>query len=107
MEHIIKKMENDKFIRINCVFRAHDLPKDIVWFQPRNPLPQYFIGWVDALGEHPIELKCQPVKRKGIPIDALTFTGFLIENAGQLQQAHYMINYLKDRNIKCYVEQEL
>ena len=107
MKTLIKKMNNNEYIKINCVFRAHDLPKDIVWFQQKKQLPIYHIGWVDALGEIPIELKCGPVRRPDLPIDALTFTGLLIEKAGQLQQAHYLINYFKNRNIKCYVEQEL
>ena len=73
----------DSFTEVLCTFRAIDLPDDIQIIQRRPPLPIYHLCWVDKLGEMPIECKIKPVRGIKTPLDAIVFTGFLLEDVGQ------------------------
>lgn len=95
------------FTEIECFFRASDLPDDIQIIQRRPPLPIYHLCWVDKLGEMPLECKTKPVRGIIMPLDAIVFTGFLLEDMGQFFQAEYIIEYLKRQNRDCYVKQRL
>tara|TARA_R100001440_G_scaffold58362_1_gene78176 strand:+ start:479 stop:823 length:345 start_codon:yes stop_codon:yes gene_type:complete len=102
-----KRLIIEPFTEVQCNFRAGDLPEDIQIIQRRPPLPIYHLCWVDKLGERPIECKIRPVRGIQTPLDAIVFTGFLLEDVGQFFQAEYMIEHLKSQNRECYVRQRL
>jgi len=104
---ILNKILDEHFMEIEVSFRAVNLPEDCEIIQRRRPLPIYHLIWVDNLAEYPIELKCKAVKRANTPLDAVVFTGMLIEHSSQVFQANYLVKHLKKQNRKCYVRQEL